>query len=38
MADAANKLKIRPDHARNYIEFDIDTTRVESRENDLDIE
>lgn len=38
MADAANKLKIKPDHARNYIEFDIDTSRVEFRKNDLGVE
>ncbi|MEA7520220.1 hypothetical protein ONQ60_25670, partial [Salmonella enterica subsp. enterica serovar Virginia] len=38
MADAADKFKIKQNHARNYIDFDIDTNRVEFRKNDLGVE
>ena len=38
MADAAKKYKIStPNHTRNYIDFDIDDSRIEFRKNDLDI-
>ena len=39
MADAAEKLKISsPNHTRNYIDFDIDDSRVEFRKNNLGVE
>ncbi|APZ64731.1 AAA family ATPase [Salmonella enterica subsp. enterica serovar Stanley] len=38
MADAADKFKIKQNHARNYIDFDMDTNRVEFRKNDLGVE
>ena len=38
IADAADKFKIKQNHARNYIDFDIDTNRVEFRKNDLGVE
>lgn len=38
IADAKKKLKIKQDHARNYIDFDIDSTRFKFRENDLGVE
>lgn len=38
MADAAEKFKIKQNHARNYIDFDIDESRVEFRKNDLGVE
>ncbi|WP_434779533.1 RHS repeat-associated core domain-containing protein [Neisseria sp. Ec49-e6-T10] len=38
MADAADKFKIKQNHARNYIDFDIDENRVEFRKNDLGVE
>ncbi|HIE4549272.1 TPA: HYD1 signature containing ADP-ribosyltransferase family protein [Proteus mirabilis] len=38
MADAADKFKIKQNHGRNYIDFDIDESRVEFRKNDLGVE
>ena len=39
MADAAKKYKIStPNHTRNYIDFDIDDSRIEFRKNDLGVE
>jgi hypothetical protein len=38
MADAADKFKIKQNHARNYIDFDIDSDRVEFRKNNLGVE
>ena len=38
IADAAEKFKIKQNHARNYIDFDIDESRVEFRKNDLGVE
>ena len=39
MADAAKKYKIStPNHMRNYIDFDIDDSRIEFRKNDLGVE
>ncbi|BEN15962.1 Putative deoxyribonuclease RhsC [Serratia marcescens] len=38
MADAADKFKIKQNHAKNYIDFDIDKKRVEFRKNDLGVE
>ncbi|MFL1480849.1 hypothetical protein, partial [Pseudomonas grimontii] len=38
MADAAKKFKIKPHHARNHIDFDIDSGRVEFRKNNLGVE
>jgi RHS repeat-associated protein len=38
MADAAEKFIIKQNHARNYIDFDIDTNRAEFRKNDLGVE
>ncbi len=38
MADAADRFKIKQNHARNYIDFDIDDSRVEFRKNDLGVE
>ena len=38
MADAADKFKIKQNHARNYIDFDIDSDRVELRKNNLGVE
>ena len=39
MADAAKKYKIsNPNHTRNYIDFDIDDSRIEFRKNDLGVE
>ncbi len=39
MADAAEKFKISsPNHTRNYIDFDIDDSRVEFRKNNLGVE
>ncbi|MDX7021099.1 HYD1 signature containing ADP-ribosyltransferase family protein [Enterobacter cloacae] len=38
MADAAGKFKIKQNHAKNYIDFDIDESRVEFRKNDLGVE
>ena len=36
--DAAAKFKIKETHARNYIDFDIDDSRVEYRKNNLGVE
>ncbi|ROL63146.1 hypothetical protein BK634_30360 [Pseudomonas chlororaphis] len=38
MADAADKFKVKQNHARNYIDFDIDSDRVEFRKNNLGVE
>lgn len=38
MSDAAEKFKIKENHARDYIDFDIDESRVEFRKNDLGVE
>lgn len=38
MADAADKFKVKQDHARNYIDFDFDIDRVEFRKNNLGVE
>ena len=37
MADAEAKFKINPGHGRNYVEFDIDDSKVEFRKNDLGV-
>ena len=37
MADASDKFKIQKKNARNYIDFDIDDSRVELRTNDLGV-
>jgi RHS repeat-associated protein len=38
MADAAEKFKVKENHTRNYIDFDIDDSRVEFRKNNLGVE
>ncbi len=38
MADAAKKFKVKQNHTRNYIDFDIDDSRVEFRKNKLGVE
>lgn len=38
MAVAAEKFNIEQNHAMNYIDLDIDESRVEFRKNDLSIE
>ncbi|MBS4827184.1 MAG: RHS repeat protein, partial [Bacteroides sp.] len=38
MSDAAEKFKIKENHARDYIDFNIDDSRVNFRKNDLGIE
>nr|WP_258305575.1 HYD1 signature containing ADP-ribosyltransferase family protein [Pectobacterium parmentieri] len=38
MADAADKFKIQQKNSRNYIDFDIDSERVEFRRNDLGVD